>query len=309
MPEQLPDECREIPLDQIVEPWIVLRVVNRESVEYLELRDSIAHQGLLNSICVRPSLRRPGKVEVVDGLYRRAVCCELRRPTMPCIVKRNLTDEDVLALQIQANALRPETTVMEYARQIKRIMEAVTARQGTDATLADVSILIHKHPAWVRQQLDLLGLRADIQKAVERGEIPLQSAYMLAKLPRTRQVEFIDLAKMAPAKEFAPLVAGLVKQIQEDARQGKMTDFCRDFEPVAYLRSLKEVLNEYREHRLAGLAITKAGCKAALDGWYLALEWALSLDEESVCQQREKVLARTRAHLLERRAEPCDDND
>jgi ParB-like chromosome segregation protein Spo0J len=228
---------------------------------------------------------------------------------MPCIVKHNLTDEDVLALQIQANALRPETTVMEYARQIKRIMEAVAARQGTDATLADVSNLIHKHPAWVRQQLDLLGLRADIQKAVERGEIPLQSAYMLAKLPRTRQVEFIDLAKTAPAKEFAPLAAGLVKQIQEDARRGKLTDFCKDFEPVAYLRPLKEVLGEYRDHRLAGLAITKAGCKTPLDGWYLALEWALSLDEESVRQQREKVLARTRAHLLERRAEPCDDNE
>ena len=59
MPDQ-PDEFREIPLDQIVEPWVVLRIVNRESVEYLELRDSIAHQGLLNSICVRPSPRRPG---------------------------------------------------------------------------------------------------------------------------------------------------------------------------------------------------------------------------------------------------------
>ena len=64
---------------------------------------------------------------------------------MPCIVKHNLTDEDVLAIQIQANALRPETTVMEYARQIKRIMDAIAARQGRDATLADVSRLIHKN--------------------------------------------------------------------------------------------------------------------------------------------------------------------
>ena len=50
--------------------WIVLRVVNRSSVEYLELRDSLADRGFLNSICVRPSSRKPGKVEVVDGLYR-----------------------------------------------------------------------------------------------------------------------------------------------------------------------------------------------------------------------------------------------
>ncbi len=309
MPEQLPDEFRLIPLDQIIEPWVILRVVNRESVEFLELRDSIAHQGLLNSICVRPSPQRPDKVEVVDGLYRRAACCELRQPAMPCIVKHNLTDEDVLALQIQANALRPETTVIEYARQIRRIMDAITVRQGTDATLAEVSSLIHKGPAWIKHQLDLLGLRADIQKAVERGEIPLQSAYMLAKLSRARQAEFIDLAKAASVREVVPLIAKLVKQMQEAARQGKLHDYCTDFEPVAYLRPLKEVLGEYRQHQLGGLAVVKAGSKTPVDGWYLALEWALHLDEESIREQRETILARTRANVLERRVEPCDQTE
>ena len=309
MPDRPADEYREIPLDQIVEPWVVLRVVNRESVEYLELRDSIARRGLLNSICVRPSPREPGKVEVVDGLYRRAACCELRQPAMPCIVKHNLTDEDVLAIQIQANALRPETTVIEYARQIRRIMDAVAARQGRDATLADVSGLIHKGPEWIRQQLDLLGLRADIQKAVERGEIPLGSAYILAKLPRVRQVQFMESARTTPARAFVPVVARLVKQIQEAARQGKLHDYCQDFEPVPYLRSLKEVLAEYREHRLGGLAIVKADCQTPVDGWYLAIQWALNLDEKSIREQRETFLARTRATVLERRIEPCDQTE
>ena len=36
------DQYRLIPLDEIVEPWIVLRAVNRSSVEYMELRDSLA---------------------------------------------------------------------------------------------------------------------------------------------------------------------------------------------------------------------------------------------------------------------------
>jgi ParB/RepB/Spo0J family partition protein len=285
---------------------VILRVVNRESVEYMELRDSLADKGFLNSICVRPSLRRPGRYEVVDGLYRYSAACELRLPAMPCIVKHNLTDEDVLTLQIQANALRPETTVIEYARQIRRIMDAVTTRQGTDATLADVSTLIHKNPEWVRQQLDLLGLRADIQKAVERGEIPLGSAYVLARLPRVRQVQFAELARTVSAREFVPVVARVVKQIQEAARQGKLHDYCRDFEPVPYLRPLKEVLAEYREHHLGGLAVVNAASQTPVDGWYLALQWTLRLDEESIRQQREKVLARTCANLLERRAEPCD---
>jgi ParB-like chromosome segregation protein Spo0J len=245
----------------------------------------------------------------VDGLYRYSAATELRLPALPCIVKHGLTDDDVLAIQIQANALRPETTAVEYARQIKRIMDALAARNGRDATLADVSNLIHKSVDWIADQLRLLILRPDIQKAVERGEIPLKSAYMLAKLPRAHQNQLAALAKTAVAQEFVPVAARLLKQIQEAARQGKLHDFCKDFEPVPHLRPLKEVLAEYREHERGGLALTKAGSQTAVDGWYLALGWALNLDEESIRQQRERVAARTRETLLERRTELCDDNE
>ena len=122
------DQIEFLPIHVLREPKIKLRGVNRDSVEYLELRDSLAAVGPLNSICVRPSMRRPGCYEVVDGLYRYTAAAELRLPSLPCIVKHNLTDDDVLALQIQANALRPETTAVEYARQVKRIMDALTAR-------------------------------------------------------------------------------------------------------------------------------------------------------------------------------------
>ena len=99
----------------------------------------------------------------------------------------------------------------------------------------------------------------------------------------------MELAKTAPAREFAPVAARLVKQIQEAARQGKLHDFFKDFEPVPYLRPLKEVLAEYQEHRLGGLAVVKAECKTPVDGWYLALQWVLNLDEESIREQRENI--------------------
>ena len=221
-------------------------------------------------------------------------------------MKHNLTDEDVLAIQIQANALRPETTAIEYARQIKRIMAAITARQGRDATLADVSNVIHKNPAWIGRH-SLLGLRREIQTAVERGEIPLGSAYVLAKLPGVQQMQFLELAKISPTREFAPVVTRLLKQIQEAAKQGKLHDYCKDFEPVAHLAlegSARRVPGappwrpgpgQGRLHRRRWTAGTGAS------------QWALNLDEESVRRQRETILSRTRASLLKRRAEPCDD--
>jgi hypothetical protein len=94
----------------------------------------------------------------------------------------------------------------------------------------------------IRQQLDLLGLRAENQKAVKRGEIPLQSAYMLVKLPRVREGQFVELARTTIVRDFVPVMARLVRQIQEAARQGKLHNYCQDFEPVPYLQPLKEVL-------------------------------------------------------------------
>ncbi len=159
--------------------------------------------------------------------------------------------------------------------------------------MADVSKLIHKNVDWIGRQLDLLGLRADIQKAVERGEIPLASAYVLARLPMVQQAQIVTSAKTMPAKKFVPVAPRLVKQIQEAARQGKLHDFCEDFEPVPHIRPPKEMFAEYREHRLGGLAVVKANCRTPADGWYLAANGRLNLDEESIREQREDSMRRT----------------
>ncbi len=45
------------------------------------------------------------------------------------------------------------------------------------------------------EQLVLLRLKPAIQKAVDRGEIPLMSAYMLSRIMPSRQYRFVDLAK------------------------------------------------------------------------------------------------------------------
>jgi len=296
------DDYRLIPLDEIVEPWIVLRAVNRSSVEYMELRDSLAAVGFINSICVRPSNRKPSKVEVVDGLYRYTGACELRLPAAPCIVKHGLTDEDVLAIQIQANALRPETTPVEYARQIRKIM---AARPDT-MTLAELSVRLHKNPEWISRQLSLLELLPDAQRAVERGAIPLSAAYALARVPRIRQREYLELAKTMPTKEFLPLVNGFVQKWRHGIVLGKLGDLDKEFEPVPYLRNLKDVLAEYQGRQSGGLLLSAAGCKTPLDAWYLALEWVLHLDEPSVSAQREKVLQRQRKAILQREDEEAE---
>ena len=291
------DELKWLAADDLIDPPVVLRLVDRGSTAYLELRDSIADRGVLNPILVRRSARFPGQYEVADGLYRATCCREVGRSPVPCLVK-DLTDDNLLSIQIQANALRPETTPMEYARQIMRIMEA-----RPQATLAEISSrVLHKSPTWVSQTLGLLRLNKTFQVAVERGEMPLGCAYELARVAHRFQAQFFDAARTRPVAEFRETVQAFLKRYQEAERQGKLDAvFTDDFKPQAYMRPVKEVREELEKPSQAALVVTAAGCKTLTDAWRAALAWVLHLDRESVEVQRQALINRAR-----KRKEPPD---
>jgi len=298
--DDIRDDIRDIPTSEIVEPRLALRPVDRHSVEYLELRDSVAKNGFLNSICVRPAPHAPGKYEPVDGNYRYHIARQLHRSSIPCIVKQGLTDADVLAMQIQANACRPETTPIEYARQLKRIMALRGFDKASHGALADLCEIVKKGPKWVKDMLGLLTLSEEQQKAVDRSEIPLTSAYLLAKIPDRFRRQFVDQARTLPATEFRIIAAAFIKQYREAVRQGKLEAmFGDDFQVVAYVRKLRELEDELRNKRCGALRIAASGCQTPLDGFYAALEWALHLDRDSVEQQRQAALNRMRKRFEE----------
>ena len=310
MPDQPADEFRLIPLDQIVEPWVVLRVVNRESIEYLELRDSIAQAGPPQfHLCAAVACGGRASTRWWTASIGTRRACELRLPAMPCIVKHNLTDEDVLAIQIQANALRPETTAMEYARQIRRIMDAITARQGRDATLADVSNLIHKNPEWIGRQLGCSACGRTSRRPWSAARYRLARPTCSPSCRASTRRSFWSWRRR-PRRGSSPRggPAG-----QADSRGGPPREAARLLQgfragaPLAVLEGSARRVPRAPSWRL-GRGEGRQ-CKTPVDGWYLALQWALNLDEESIRQQREKFVARTRASLLERRVEPCDDNE
>jgi hypothetical protein len=215
---------------------------------------------------------------------------DLHKPEIPCIVKHNITDERVLSLQIQANAIRRETTATQYARQLRRIQKAQPG-----ITLRQLSSLVNKEPLWVRRQLGLLSLDKDTQKAVDRGEIPLGNAYMLSMLPSILRGDYVDSAKTMPGKEFKVLVASTIKCYKEAIKDGRMEAFHEsEFKPQAYLRSLKEVQAEVDHPTEAALVLVSAKCKTAMDGWMEALKWALHMDGHSIEEQENRARQRSR---------------
>jgi len=283
------DRFENLPVNVLREPKNKLRLVDKESIAYLEMRDSIREHGVLQSLLVRPV---DGGYEIIEGLHRYTGAKEVGLQTLPCII-REATDDEVLVLQLQANAISPETKLAEYAQQLKRLM-----KRNPNMTIAEVSCLIRKAPSWVGKCLGLIDLLKEIQVMVNRGEIPAENAYMLAKIPKSMQRDYMDRAMLMPPKEFRILAAACVKQFMEAVKQGKMDAFYSDkFRAVAHLRSLKEIEEEGKN--VGALICTGEGCQTVLDGFYAGLRWVCHLDRASVREQEAAIRSYRERQVLD----------
>jgi ParB/RepB/Spo0J family partition protein len=296
-------ETKDVPLADLVEPWLVMRPVRRESVDYLELKDAIDREGLLSSISARPSPRLPGKYEIITGLYRFAIAQELGWDTIPCIIKHGITDDDVLALQVQENSLRPKTKPIEFSLQLKRIFD-----RQRDMSIAELSRKVGKSASWIKNRLNLEKLSSELKLMVDRGEIPIQSAYMLAKIPLVLREDYVQHACTMPPAQFRPMAAGVIKRFAECVHQGKMDERnLPKYEPVAYLRSLAEIKAEIDHPQVRAMLLVTENCKTPLDAWNACLDWVIHMDRQSKEQQTIAANTRHRKQIeREVRNDPID---
>lgn len=278
------DELKHVPLDQIIDPKFLLRLVDKASVGYLTMLDSIQQFGLITPVCLRPAGdRAPGKLEIVAGNYRTTIHRELRLPVIPALIKYNLTDKDVLAAQIRENAVRKETTKSEFAKQLKRIQRLMPG-----ITIREMAAYINKEPQWVSLQLDLAELSPKMQRLVDQGIMPLTNGYMLAKIPKNLREKCLTQACAMPPPEFEALAAAIIKRRMEDVRDGKLSEQFNDlpFAPHAYQRPLKKVSAEISDRLILPSLLVAAEAKTPLEGAIIALKWTLNLDPASVEQRR-----------------------
>lgn len=288
------DEVRLIPLADIIEPKTLLRLVDRSAIEYLEMRDSVDRYGFTSALSVRPA-RPEGKYEFIDGLHRYCIAQDLGLPMIPCVIKHGIRDDDLLILQIQGNAQVVPTKPVEYARAIKAILT-----REPSLTEKALSVRLKKSPYWISTLLGLLRLPEDIQKSVDRGEMPLQSGYMLSRMPKPLQQKYWPHAKTMSAAMFKTLSSGIIKKYREAVQHGTLRDFySSDFSPQPFLRHLKEIQAEVAHHQIGPNLVASLKCRTPLDGYYAALQWVMNLDPHSVKEQRQRARARERNQMTE----------
>lgn len=273
------EQLLRIPLELLVETTLPLRPVRKVSVEYQELVDSIRDKGVLQPLLVRP---RGDKYEVVEGSYRRAAALECRLYDVPCLV-RDMSDDDVLSIQLQANAVRPTTMKVEFAERIYQIMEE------KNLTVPQLAVMLHKSTQWLRDTLLLKSLSRETKDMVNRGEISVRVAVALAKLPPKMQKEYALLINTMSAEEFIDTCRIGVKNFREFVKSGRTeNNLARLSEPTPWLRQMTELRHEAATCEKAGSVIAAMGGTTPVDGWRACLAWILHLDPESIMRQLDK---------------------
>lgn len=273
-------EVRHIAVSEIRENPVALRAVNRESEEYVGLRDAIASVGVLNPIVVRQQKEEiDGKItkyfELIDGLQRYTCSLDVGLKEIPAQII-DLDDARTLEAQIMANVHKVETRAVQYAKQLQRIFAA-----NPTLTLAEMAAKVAKSPAWISKLLGLLKLEKTIQAMVDDGKITVSNACELAKLPPEYQLDYVDQAITMNSEEFVPLVQSRAKEIRDAARQGRAPKQ-QEFVATPRLQKLSILKAEFENPTIGPELCQRYNVVAGPAGFTLGVAWALNLDPASV---------------------------
>lgn len=142
-----------------------------------ELAASILEHGLMQPIIVS-DVNGDGQYHVIAGRRRLRAFEKLGLPTIPAIVREDLSDERGRVIgQIIENLQRQDVTAMDEARAFAQLGDYGMKQKDIAATLG-VS------PAHVSGRLALLKLDPRIVEKVEQGKVSANVATKLARLPK-----------------------------------------------------------------------------------------------------------------------------
>lgn len=150
-----------------------------------ELAESIKASGVHQPILVRPLPGArvpdtdPGVThEIVAGERRYRASQMAGVPTIPAWV-RELSDQQVLEIQLVENLLRDDLTPLEEAEGYGHLL------RQTDMDRVQLAAKIGKSVSYVHARLKLLDLGAEGRKALAEGRIDASTALLVARIPST----------------------------------------------------------------------------------------------------------------------------
>jgi ParB family chromosome partitioning protein len=172
--------------------------------EIAGLAESIKNQGLLQPVVLR---KKGSRYEIISGERRFRAFRHLGRDTVPCYVRGNVSDDEMLELALVENIQREELNEIEKAAAYKKLLEQCGYTH--DALAQKVG----KSRAVITNAMRLLNLPDEVQEMVRNGEISVGHA---------RAVLSIDGAGAQVEAARRILSEGLtVREVESVAKAGR----------------------------------------------------------------------------------------
>lgn len=273
---------RTVLLSDIKENPVALRAVDRENEQYLFLVQDVKRRGVLQPITVREQ-EEDGVpyYEICDGLHRYSASIDAGLGDIDVKII-NADDAEVEETQIVANLIRVDTKPIDYTKQMLRMMT-----RNPLMTVPELSKRISQPEAFINLRLSLLKLDPTIQALVNEGEIKLNNAYALSKLPTEEQHNFTDSAMTQQPAEFVPAVQARAKELRDAKRAGREAGDVV-WEPKAHTRKMGELKSEFVNGEVGPAICASVNAESASEGFHAAIAWVINLDNASVESQRAK---------------------
>lgn len=216
-----------------------------------ELADSIALNGLIEPIIVRPVRDGSGDYRIISGHRRFLAICELakdepeRWARVPAIIREPASDILEELLLIEANRATRVMSSADTMRQAERYREllAELKNQGVEipGRLRDAVAEAMQISASRLARLDVIrkNLSPEWMEAFETGSLSESAAYELARLPQEQQAKVRSKAKGTPtAQSVAAIASELSREADAYAGQRHATTSSRE-DPEADKRPVR----------------------------------------------------------------------
>jgi ParB/RepB/Spo0J family partition protein len=180
---------QQIPIDDIVPS----RTNPRKRFDELEdLAQNITAHGILQPLLVRPIDKQKGKDAwgLVAGERRLRAAKAAGLKEVPCIV-RDLTDSEVLEIQVIENLQRRDLHALEEAEGYRRLI-GMKDSLGVKYDVAKIAARIGRSPKYVYDRMKLNALVKEIQDVFLKDRITAGHAILLARLKPEDQARAAD---------------------------------------------------------------------------------------------------------------------
>ncbi|MGH9136625.1 MAG: ParB/RepB/Spo0J family partition protein [Acidimicrobiales bacterium] len=210
---------------------------NRHAVPDPAFDASIARHGVLQPVIVTQTGDEPGRYRLIAGERRCRAAIAAGHVDVPPVVDRDADDTTAIVIQAVENLQRQDLSVTDEARQVARIMAAGMKQKALAATL--------KRPlSWVRARLAIVALGADVQVAIDAGDLEPSDALILGRYAECRDV--IAAALDRPGGDLAWKLERAAEQIDRRRQDDELVAERQAAGIAAYLDELPADLDGAR---------------------------------------------------------------